>query len=136
MKYNVGFDGEGRAVTSLRRNRLVKRSCNFEWVGAVHEYLDIPVNILLSDIAVTHMKDKEHTDRNLKIYRARVEQGEQLPVRDLYYFANELKNHHYFEEAVLYYAAYLASGLGWVEVLLSSGELTGGRPGNRAEPCG
>lgn len=115
MKYNVGFDGEGRAVTSLRRNRLVKRSCNFEWIGAVHEYLDIPANILLSDIAVTHMKDKEPTDRNLKIYRARVEQGEQLPVRDLYYFANELKNNHYFEEAILYYAAYLASGLGWVE---------------------
>lgn len=39
MPYNLGVDSEGRVTSSLRRNRLVRRDCNFQWIGPVHEYL-------------------------------------------------------------------------------------------------
>ena len=115
MIYNLEQDENERVTASLRRNRLVKRSCGYQWNGYVHEYMEVTSPILVTDIAVTHRKDKAHTDRNLKIYRKRLQKGEALPVRDLYYFANELSNHQCYTEAIGYYQAFLDTGQGWVE---------------------
>ena len=68
-----------------------------------------------SDVAVTHKKDKVYTDRNLRIYRKREQAGEDFSPRDLYYFGNELKDHAYHDEAIIYYEKFLDTGLGWVE---------------------
>lgn len=115
MDYNLSFTPEGRVAYSLRRNRLVRRDRHFRWIGAVHEYLDAAGNLLHSDIAVTHKKDKVYTDRNLQIYRKREQAGEDFSPRDLYYFGNELKDHAHYEEAITYYEKFLNTGLGWVE---------------------
>ncbi|WP_340014480.1 glycosyltransferase [Paenibacillus sp. FSL K6-1318] len=115
MDYNLSFTADGKVAYSLRRNRLVRRDRQFRWIGAVHEYLAVAGNLLHSDVAVTHKKDKEYTDRNLRIYRKREQAGEDFPPRDLYYFGNELKDHGQHEDAVKYYEKFLDTGLGWVE---------------------
>ncbi len=115
MDYHLSFTAEGKVAYSLRRNRLVRRDRNYRWIGAVHEYLEVVGHLLHSDVAVTHKKDKEYTDRNLKIYRKREQAGEEFSPRDLYYFGNELKDHGHLEDAVHYYGKFLDTGLGWVE---------------------
>lgn len=115
MRYNLAFDREGNVTSSLRRNRLVRRDCQFQWIGPVHEYLAVGGKIVNSDVCITHKKDKEHTDRNLQIYRKRVEQGEQFSPRDLYYYANELRDHSLVQDATEYYEKFLATGQGWIE---------------------
>ena len=39
------------------------------------------------------------SDRNLKIYEERLESGEEFTPRDLYYYANELKDHAQFQKS-------------------------------------
>lgn len=115
MHYHLSFNSEGKVTHSLRRNRLVRRDRQFKWIGAVHEYLEVSGNIFHSDIAITHKKEKAHTDRNLLIYRSREEKDEKFTPRDLYYFANELKDHCYYDKAIEKYEEFLNGGKGWVE---------------------
>jgi len=119
MFYNIAFDEYGNPTFSYRRNRLVKRENNFKWIGPVHEYLEVGGNIIPSNIAVTHRKmDKTEiaeSDRNLKIYENRLRNGENFTPRDLYYYANELKDHSKFQNAIIFYEEFLATRRGWVE---------------------
>lgn len=120
MPYHLAFDQFGNLTFSLRRNRLVKRSRNFQWIGAVHEFLEIGGHVLNVDFAVTHKEEAHDSDRNLKIYEKRLANGEQFSPRDLYYFANELYEHHQLERAVEYYKKFLDTGMGWVEDQISA----------------
>lgn len=115
MPYNLAFDAAGNVVTSLRRNRLVRRSCNFKWIGPVHEYLEVYGPSYSSDVCITHEKDKAYTDRNLRIYQKRAAAGEAFSPRDQYYYANELRDHGMHEEACRYYTLFLEGGQGWIE---------------------
>jgi glycosyltransferase involved in cell wall biosynthesis len=115
MNYHLRFDAAGKVTSSLRRNRLVRRDRGFKWEGPVHEVLIVGGKILAADIAVTHKKDKEHTDRNLRIYRKREASNEEFSPRDLYYFANELRDHALHKEAIVYYERFLDTKQGWIE---------------------
>ncbi|WP_246142904.1 glycosyltransferase [Pasteuria penetrans] len=115
MLYHLSIDNRGRPSVSLRRNRLVRRDRGFRWHGPVHEYLAVSGNIIQSDIGIYHKKEKSYTDRNLRIYRSRDEKGEDFNPRDLYYFANELRDHGFYEESVVYYLRFLNTQQGWVE---------------------
>ncbi|AIG27121.1 glycosyltransferase [Brevibacillus sp. 7WMA2] len=118
MKYHTAFDEFDNPIMSFRRNRLVKRSNNFQWIGAVHEYLAVWGKIIDSDIAVTHKKIHQHegySTRNLRIYEKKLERGEEFTIRDLYYYANELRDHSFHEKAIEYYIKMLDSKQGWIE---------------------
>jgi glycosyltransferase involved in cell wall biosynthesis len=120
MIYVVDYDDDGNPTFSFRRNRLVKREKNFKWVGPVHEYLDVGGNIYSSDIVITHRKkDKSsnliQSDRNLKIYENRLKKGEVFTPRDLFYYANELKDHSKYTDAINYYKKFIDTKKGWVE---------------------
>jgi tetratricopeptide (TPR) repeat protein len=116
MNYNLAVDEHGNVTSSLRRNRLVRRDKNFQWIGAVHEYLEVYGKIYDAAIAITHSKVKVHDPaRNLKIYEKRLARGEKFSPRDLYYYANELRDHRIFKKAVQFYKKFLATGQGWVE---------------------
>lgn len=120
MIYHAYFDEYGKPTLTYRRNRLVKRKNNFKWIGAVHEYLDVRGKILSSSIVITHRKNKKmrkQTDksRNLKIYESRKKKGLSFSPRDLFYYANELKDHQKYEEAITVYEQFLESKKGWVE---------------------
>ena len=120
MNYILGTDEYGNITFKVRRNRLVKRSRNFRWIGAVHEYLEVGGNILHSNISVTHRSLYHDSDRNLNIYEKRLSSGEEFSPRDLYYFANELFDHNMYSRAVTFYEQFLASNSGWVEDNISS----------------
>ncbi|WP_349410171.1 glycosyltransferase [Pseudalkalibacillus sp. SCS-8] len=115
MKYILGMDENGNITSVIRRNRLVKRSNGFKWHGMVHEYLEVGGNILNSDISLTHLSEKHDHDRNLLIYEQQLKEGNPLTIRDLFYYANELKDHQQYEKAIDYYEKFLSSGKGWVE---------------------
>jgi len=115
MNYYLAFDQYGNVITSNRRNRLVKRSNHFQWIGAVHEYLAVYGQIFDSDIAVVHKSEWHDSDRNLKIYEKRLAIGEDFSPRDQYYYANELMDHQRYHKAIEWYQKFLATGQGWVE---------------------
>ncbi|WP_342508671.1 glycosyltransferase family 2 protein [Sporosarcina sp. FSL K6-2383] len=115
LNYHLSFDEEGNVTSRLRRYRLVKRENNFQWIGAVHEFLSVSGNLVDGDAAVTHSPLSHDHERNLRIYRKLIESGEALSPRDTFYFANELKDHSLFEEASHYYKKFLDSKLGWIE---------------------
>lgn len=115
MPYHLSFNQQGQVTSQLRRNRLVKREKGFLWIGAVHEYLEVYGSIQNSDIAVCHQPLSHDAGRNLFIYEQRQLKGEQFSPRDLYYFANELKDHCLYNRAVEFYQKFLATNQGWVE---------------------
>lgn len=114
MPYNLSFDEQGKVAMQLRRNRLVKREKSFRWVGPVHEYLEVYGKAQHTNIAVTHRPLSHDANRNLYIYEQRLLKGEQFSPRDLYYFANELKDHRLYNRAIEYYQKFLATNQGWV----------------------
>lgn len=122
MLYHLSSDEYGNVTFSLRRNRLVKRSKSFRWIGPVHEYLEVYGNVINSDVAVTHLSLNHDPDtgRNLKIYEKREAAGESFPPRDLFYYANELKDHRQFEKSINYYEQFLHTGKGWIEDILTA----------------
>ncbi len=115
MLYNLTFDQFRRVSSQLRRSRLVKREKKFRWIGAVHEYLDVSGTHLQTMIAVTHQPLGHDNERNLRIYERRQLKGEAFSPRDLYYFANELRDHKRYDQAIEYYQKFLATKQGWVE---------------------
>ena len=115
MNYVLGQDAYGNITSQLRRNRLVKRSNNFKWIGPVHEYLAVFGNIRNSDINVYHKKIKSSENRNLRIFEARVNKGEEFSPRDTFYFANELYYNNRTDEAITYYEKFINSKQGWIE---------------------
>lgn len=115
MLYNLGFDQYGNVTATNRRHRLVRRSNNYRWVGAVHEYLAVWGQVVDSDIAITHCSEGHDSDRNINIYKKRLKAGEVFAPRDQYYFANELMDHKQYKPAIKWYQKFLAGGQGWVE---------------------
>lgn len=115
MDYHLSFDANGNVTNSLRRNRLVKRSKQFKWHGAVHEYLAVHGRIIDSDIAIMHKSEWHDSDRNLRIYEKRLASGEVFSPRDQYYYANELLDHKMYEKAIEWYQIFLENEQGWVE---------------------
>ncbi|MBD1371567.1 glycosyltransferase [Hazenella sp. IB182357] len=112
MEYEVASDDTESPLALIRRNRMVRRSRNFKWHGYLHENLEVAGNILHTDIRVKHRKIKSTPGRNLKIYQNHLDRGEELELRDLFFYANELRDHKRFEEAIIHYEKYINSKQG------------------------
>ncbi len=116
LRYNAGFDAQGRVTFSYSRERLVRRERNFRWVEPVHEYLAVFGNVIDTDICVTHGKQGvEPGGRNLRIYERRLEAGESLSPRGMYYYARELRDNGRTEDAAGAFSRFLDDGRGWAE---------------------
>jgi len=115
MNDYLAFDESGNVTSSQRRNRMVRRDCNFQWMGPVHEYLDVSGHIENSEVGITPFKNKGYTDRNLQIYLRRERAGALFTPRDLYHFANELRDHAQYRKAILYYEKFLSGKQGGIE---------------------
>jgi len=116
MRYNVGFDLQGKAVFSYFRERLSKRVRNYRWREPVHEYLEAGKTRMNTDICITHAKPKGRVgDRNIRIYENLLAEGKELSPRGMYYYARELKEHGRYADAITWFRLFLDSGLGWVE---------------------
>lgn len=115
MKYVLSTDENNNPVIFLRRNRLLKRENNYLWIGKVHEYLNVYGNILNADISIRHLKDKEYTDRNLKIYRQMIINREEFSPRDTFYYGNELYDNQYYIDAIEQYEKFIEMDEVWIE---------------------
>lgn len=121
MKYHVAFDSNGNPTFSYYRERLLKRSRNFLWKGAIHEAISPSGNIRYSDIAVLHKKLKVNDpDRNLKIFEKMIANGKILDTRQKFYYARELYFHQKYSEAIKMFKAFFAAEDRWAENSISA----------------
>lgn len=102
-----------------RRNRIVKRSKNFQWVGFVHEYIDVNGVVFDSDVSIIHYKIKNVTDRNLKLYEKNINNKVELSDRDLYYYGKELYCNKYYEKAINILEEFIKKDV-WIEDRIDS----------------
>ena len=116
MKYNTAFDEAGIPLFSYFRERWIRNSSEYRWIGAVHEVIPPRGSVIYSDIAISHKKmNGGNPDRNLKIYRKMLADGKTLEPRQQYYYARELYYHQQYEEAVSEFERFLLSSEGWIE---------------------
>lgn len=113
--YILGRDGLGNVSYSLRRNRIVKRECEFKWIGHVHEYLEVSGNGINGDFAIEHGKVKAYSNRNLQIFREMDKNELEFTTRDIFYYGNELYDNGEYKEAVKKYREFLDTKAGWIE---------------------
>jgi glycosyltransferase involved in cell wall biosynthesis len=93
------------------RERVVRRSAGLRWGGEVHEAISVPAgrSIRVSQVYVEHRPspDEGVSNRNLKILERMVAGGDRTP-RTMFYYANELREHGRYTEAVEMYRKYIA----------------------------
>ncbi len=121
LKYDVAFDENNNPILSYYRERIFKRSNNYKWLGEIHEVISPHGNIVYEDIAICHRKVKS-TDpqRNLNIFKRMLADGKTLDAREHFYYARELNNNGYTEQAIEEFNKFLDSGNGWVENNISA----------------
>lgn len=116
LPYHVAFDADGIPVMSYYRERLLRRACEFRWVGAVHEVITPRGNVIYGEPAILHRKEHVNDpDRNLHIFEKRLADGMMLAPREQYYYARELYYHKYYAQAAEMFVEFLESGNGWKE---------------------
>lgn len=97
--YDTAFDEEGAPLTTFYRERIMKRSADFCWVGRVHECVAPRGKIVQADMHVFHLSsDKPRGARNLHIYQKWAAE-ETLGSRDLFYYGRELFYKRLYTEA-------------------------------------
>jgi glycosyltransferase involved in cell wall biosynthesis len=116
LRYHVAFDQAGRPTFSYYRERILKRSGNPTWVGAVHEVIPPYGSIQYCDIAVTHKKmHPGDADRNLRIFETMLAKGVTMDARQQFYYGRELYYHAKYEKAITVLESFLKEGDAWIE---------------------
>lgn len=124
MRYNTAFDENQNPTFYYYRERIVKKSKNFHWQGRVHEALVYSGKIFYSEIAVTHRSIKtSYSKRNLKIYERQIADGEELSLRDTFYYARELYYHKRYEEAEKILSGFVKDDNAWLENRLEGSKI-------------
>ncbi|MUT66812.1 glycosyltransferase family 2 protein [Paenibacillus sp. NEAU-GSW1] len=118
MDYYVAFDTLGQPTSVYKRNRLVKRARNFQWIDPVHESIEVNGEVLLSDIAVCHGRTHAGTGRNLRIYEGLLERGAVLSGRQLFQYATELTTNGNLEKAIAAYQTIIDDPTAYFELKL------------------
>lgn len=109
MKYNYITDKEGNPTLVQNRARLLKREKNYQWVSAIHEVIIPEGNIENVEIAITHKKEKiKDSNRNIRILKKMIENGEKLDTRQEYCFPRELFGLQRYEEAKEEYKRFIS----------------------------
>ena len=72
------------------RPKLFKRHRDFVWEGAVHETVRLTPVIYDSDVVITHMPEKNHSGRDLEVFRRQIMKGVYLDKRLHHMYAQEL----------------------------------------------
>lgn len=104
---------------SFQRERIIRRRAALRWQYPVHEAIDVPPGrgIVAEDLWVEHRPIAErrarNRDRNIRILERAYADGDRS-LRVLFYYANELRDHERFEEALAIYDEYFATApIGW-----------------------
>lgn len=116
MKYHIAFDADGHPTFTYYRERWMKTSRHFMWEGVIHETIAPAGNVIYSDAAITHKKNKpKDADRNLRIFESMLNKGIHFTPRERFYYARELFYHQKWEDAIQQFSDFLMEGNGWLE---------------------
>lgn len=100
LNYNYAQDELGNCTIMQKRERILKRDKDFKWVSPIHEVIAPSGKIVDVDITITHKKEEiKDIERNLKIFKQMIENGEEFDDRQEYAYAKELYYLKYYEEA-------------------------------------
>lgn len=104
--YQLVFAQDGQCLTSMPRERLLRRACGGSWMFPIHEGYVLPDESRVLhrlDIYIEHRKPAIYTersvDRNLNMLAKLIQDGDESP-RTWYYYGKELRHHERFQEAV------------------------------------
>ena len=115
MKYNIAFDDD-KPTYSYFRERILKRSKNFRWQEPVHEVIVPSGNIIYSDVAISHRKQKPNEQgRNLRLYQIQLSQNKKLSARGQFYYARELYFNGHTDDAIVWFSKFLKNKRAWIE---------------------
>ncbi|MGE5404062.1 MAG: glycosyltransferase [Candidatus Saccharibacteria bacterium] len=120
MKYNLSTGQYADPFCTYFRERLLKRSRNYQWYDPVHEYIDPSGHIISVDIAVTHQRVRSSSPRNLAILDKMVAEGKDLSLRNCFYYARELYLNGDLEKAKIYYEKFLSGEGGFISNYIDS----------------
>lgn len=108
MEYNCTVDVNDNPTLVYIRERLLKRTKNYEWISPIHEVIVPTGNIEKVDIAITHKKQEiKDINRNLRIFEKMKQQGIELDDRQEYCYAKELYCSRMYEDAILQYTKFI-----------------------------
>lgn len=121
LRYNTGFDAQGRVTFSYFRERIVRNRAGMLWKGAVHEIIETRGKVRYFDCGIAHKKlHPSDPDRNLRIFEKLLEQGAALDPRQQFYYGRELYYHQRCGEALKVFTAFLEEGQGWLENIIEA----------------
>jgi glycosyltransferase involved in cell wall biosynthesis len=111
MTYNYYHDNASSTNFQHVRERILKRSLNFIWEGAIHEHIkttDFSFRGLMSDVVITHTRFETNISvkRNRDIITSVIESG-QATYREKYYHALHLKFEGKYEESLKWFHEFL-----------------------------
>ncbi len=114
LPYAAAFDGD-KPTFVYYRERIMRRSMNFRFEGAVHEAVCPRGNIVYLDAPVCHKKVKKGEPlRNLCILQRKIARGEKLDDRGKFYYGRELLFNGMYAESCAVLEDFLSGG-GWIE---------------------
>lgn len=121
MKYDVAFDENNQPTFSFYRERIFKRTKNFQWLGEIHEVISPSGHIIHKEIAISHKKEiVNDPKRNLRIFEKIRKSGKTLEPRQEFYYARELYYNGEYEEAIKMFQQFLNDKKGWIENNISA----------------
>ncbi len=92
---------------SFYRERIIKNKGNY-FVGKVHEVIPLKGKLNYVNIPIYHQKVKSNEkERNLKIYQELIKEHE-LDQREQYYYARELFDNGYYDDAEIAFKKFLS----------------------------
>lgn len=116
VMYNYAFDKVGpdrKVVLALMRERIIRRSCGFQWAGRIHETIDLRGESKLGrldGVAIDHETAEENeprkVGRNLAVYDQYLD-TETCGLHDLFQYGGELQAAKRYDEAVGIYKKYI-----------------------------
>lgn len=116
LKYVLSYDELGKPLYFYFRERIIKNCPQCVWVEPVHEVIVPFGNIIYSEAAISHKKEKYiKSDRNIRIIENYIKNGGTLSPRLNFYYARELNDHERIEDAIRVYNDFIDSSGGWSE---------------------
>lgn len=114
LPYAVAFEND-RPTFVYYRERIMRRSMNFRFKGAVHEAISPRGKTVYSDAPIYHKKVRcGEPLRNLSILQRRIARGEKLDERGKFYYGRELLFNKMYSESCAVLEDFI-SGDGWIE---------------------
>ena len=111
LNINRGIADNGAVLFRFNTPRLMRNRPELRWIGAVHEYLEgsneramIGQGAWVDDPLALN---NQPTDRNIKILKRLLDNGD-TTTRTAYYYANELRDHKRWNEAIEAYNHFLS----------------------------